>query len=38
MHVTVRGFEIYKGHLDAVAQEAALSKGGVLYHFPTKRD
>jgi AcrR family transcriptional regulator len=27
------------GHLtiDAVAQEAALSKGGVLYHFPTKR-
>ena len=27
------------GHLtiDAVAQEAGLSKGGVLYHFPNKR-
>lgn len=24
--------------LDAVALEAALSKGGVLYHFPTKDD
>lgn len=28
------------GHLtiDAVAEEAGLSKGGVLYHFPSKRD
>ena len=25
MHVTVRGFEIYKGHLDAVAQEALVA-------------
>ena len=24
--------------LDAVAEKAGLSKGGVLYHFPTKRD
>lgn len=31
-----RGF----GHvtLDAVAREAGLSKGGLLYHFATKRD
>ena len=25
MHVTVRGFEIYKGHLDAAAQEALVA-------------
>jgi AcrR family transcriptional regulator len=24
--------------IDAVAAEAAMSKGGVLYHFPTKED
>jgi AcrR family transcriptional regulator len=24
--------------LDAVAKEAKISKGGLLYHFPTKRD
>jgi AcrR family transcriptional regulator len=24
--------------LDAVAREAGVSKGGLLYHFPTKRD
>jgi AcrR family transcriptional regulator len=33
-------FRLGAAHLtiDAVAAEAAMSKGGVLYHFPTKED